>query len=171
MALFSQVQHKFNIILLLWCVLAWKNDKIAKKVKFLTFQAKITRIMVAPGSQHHKSSNFNEPSHRVSRPPAFLPPVTLQFQGNCKEPQCYGRVSIRRMPKPEMSPKVGQNVVSVARNIYPKFWPELISCWGYKNIYVRKKNRFRNAKLSKTVVLKGNERCQMGATMVPIWWV
>jgi len=40
--------------------------------------------------------------------------------------------------KPKMSPKVGQNVVLVARNIYPRFWPDPISCWGYKNIYVKK---------------------------------
>jgi len=113
----------FNIILLLWCLLTWKNCK--KNVKFVTFQAKITRVMVAPGSRHHKSSNFNEHSHRVSRPPAFPPLITLQFQL-----QCYGWVSIRRMPKREMSPKVGQDGVSVARNICPKFWTDPISCWA-----------------------------------------
>jgi len=74
------------------------------------------------------------------------------------------------MPKPEMSPKVSQNVVSVERNIYPKFWSDPISCWSYKNIYVKKKSRFKNAKLYKNVVLKRNERCQMGATMMPVWW-
>ena len=68
-----------------------------------------------------------------------------------------------------MSPKVSQDVVSVARNIYLKFWADPISCWGYKNICV-KKNRFRSAKLFENVVLKGNERCQMGATMVTVWW-
>jgi len=46
---------------------------------------------------------------------------------------------MRRMSKPEMSPEEDQNVVSVARNIYPKFWVDPISCFGYKNIYVKKK--------------------------------
>jgi len=77
---------KFNTsstlyVLLLWCVLAWKSDKIAKNCEICDFSSKNHRIMVAPGSQHHESSNFNEHSHRISWLSAFLPPITLQFQG------------------------------------------------------------------------------------------
>ena len=43
---------------------------------------------------------------------------------------------------------------------------------GLQEYYLceKKKNRFRNVKLSKNVVLRGNERCEMGATVVPVFY-